>query len=54
MKFIAIDLWDKRVWIATSNENIAFPKAVVQRSDIIRYLKKFFRDNQDYNDIVVW
>ena len=53
MKFLAIDLWDKRVWIATSSENIAFPKAVVQRSDIIRYLKKFFKEHSDYTNIVV-
>lgn len=53
MKYIAIDLWDKRVGIATSSENIAFPKDIIQRTIVISYLKKFFLLHPDCNNIVV-
>jgi RNase H-fold protein (predicted Holliday junction resolvase) len=53
MTYLGIDLWNKRVWIATSSENIAFPKAIVQRTHIISYLKKLFIELPECRDVVI-
>lgn len=53
MSYIAIDLWNKRCWIASSTENIAFPQAVVSRSDIISWLKKYLSKQSDVSTIIV-
>lgn len=54
MSIIAIDLWEKKVWIAIEINNIAFPKKIVSRIEIIRELKKFFSENENYDTIIVW
>lgn len=53
MKYIAIDLWDKRCGIAISRQGIAFPKEVVKRTEIISWLKKYFSSHWDISHIVV-
>lgn len=54
MKYVAIDLGDKRVWIAHESKNFAFARDIVKRTDIIKYLKKISRDYQDLETIIVW
>lgn len=54
MRFLAIDLWNKRCGIATSEQWIAFPKDIVKRTEIISWLKKYFRDIENISHIVVW
>ena len=53
MEILALDLWDKRVWIARAKENIAFPLNIVSRPSIISYLKKYHK-NSNLKKIVVW
>jgi len=53
MKAICLDLWNKRVWVATHEWNIAFPKDAIARTEIISYLKKVFRENLEIDTIVV-
>lgn len=54
MKAICIDLWNKRAWIAIHEWSIAFPKAVVARTELMRYLKKYFNDHTNIDTIIVW
>lgn len=54
MQAIAIDLWEKKVWIAIEINHIAIPKNVVSRINLIRELKSFFSENKNYEIIVVW
>ncbi len=54
MEYIAIDLWNKRVWLAVSQENIAFPHAAITRTELILYLKKYFSSHPEVSKIVVW
>jgi len=42
MQYIALDIGNKRVGIAISQENIAFPHVVIPRTELISYLKKYF------------
>lgn len=44
MQYIALDLWNKRVWIAHTKEGIVLPLAIIPRLEIIWYLKKYFQD----------
>lgn len=53
MTFISIDVWDKRCGIAISNEWIAFPKDIVKRTNLISWLKKYFKTH-DVSHIIVW
>ena len=53
MTYIWIDLGNKRVGIAKSEQNIAFPVAIVPRVEIISYLKKFFQE-YPITHIIVW
>ncbi len=53
MWYIAIDLWNKRVGIAISKENIAFPHAVVSRSDLVSWLKKYFKQHTHIQAIII-
>lgn len=53
MDFIGIDLWDKRVGISISRENIAFPVDIVKRSELISYLKKLLNQNKEVGTIVI-
>jgi putative Holliday junction resolvase len=53
MSYLAIDLWDKRCGIATSNEGIAFPKDILKRTEIITWLKKYFQKNKNITHIIV-
>ena len=54
MQAIAIDLWEKKVWIAIEINHIAIPKKIVSRINLIRELKSFFCENKNYEIIVVW
>ncbi len=54
MSYIAIDLWDKRVWIAISRENIAFSHKILKRTELIDYLKKYFKKEGTISHIIVW
>ncbi len=40
MSYIAIDLGDKKVWLAIAIEGIAIPKSIVPRTGLIDALKK--------------
>ncbi len=54
MSIIAIDLGEKKVGIAIEINNIAFPKNVVSRIELVRELKKIFSENKSYDTIIVW
>lgn len=54
MNAIAIDLWEKKVWLAIEINNIAIPKKIVSRIELVRELKKFFSINKDYDTIIIW
>lgn len=54
MSIIAIDLWEKKVGIAIEINNIAFPKKIVSRIELVRELKKIFSENESYDTIIVW
>jgi len=54
MSYLAIDLWDKRCWIAISQQSIAFAKDIVQRVSLVDYLKKMILTQPEISHIVVW
>jgi len=54
MSIIAIDLWEKKVGIAIEINNIAIPKKIVSRINLIRELKSVFEKNPNYTKIIVW
>lgn len=54
MKYIGIDLWNKRVWIAVSNQGFAFARETVGRTQLISYLKKLLIQEWQIEAIVVW
>jgi putative Holliday junction resolvase len=54
MSIIAIDLWEKKVGIAIEINNIAFPKKIVSRIELVRELKNIFSENESYDTIIVW
>ncbi len=54
MQALAIDYWDKRCWIAIEIENMAIPKEIVLRTEIINTLKKYFQKYKNIDTIVVW
>lgn len=39
--------------IALSRENIAFAQSVIARTDIITFLKRYFQENKETEDIIV-
>jgi len=41
---LGIDLWDKRVWLATEVEWVVFPHSIVARVELVRIVKKLVRD----------
>ncbi len=51
--YLAIDLWDKRCWIAVTIEGIVIPKDIVARTSLINVLKKYINDYK-IKVIVVW
>jgi len=51
--YLAIDLWDKRCWIAVTVEGIVMPKDIVPRTSLINALKKYISDYK-IKVIVVW
>ncbi len=51
--YLAIDLWDKRCWIAVTVEWIVIPKDIVPRTSLINALKKYISDYK-IEIIVVW
>jgi len=53
MRFLCLDLWNKRVWVAISQQSIAFPEAVVERVKIISWLNKYFAKHVDISTIVI-
>ncbi len=52
MRYIWIDLWNKKVGIALETQGISIPKDIVPRTKIIQYLKKIIKD-QDITHIIV-
>lgn len=53
MDYIAIDLGDKRVWIAQSSQWIAFPLEIVPRTELILYLKKYFATQKQVETLII-
>ena len=53
MTAIAIDYWDKRCWIALEIENIAIPKEIVLRVNIIKTLEKYFKKYKEIDTIIL-
>ena len=53
MTYIAVDLWDKRCGIAISKQGIAFPRDIVKRVNVIWYLQKYFKSDEDISHIIV-
>ena len=51
--YLWIDLWDKRVWIATCVEWIVFPKWIILRPKLITELRKMIKEYK-IEIIVVW
>lgn len=51
--YLAIDLWDKRCWIAIEIEWLIFPKAIIPRIKLIQNLKKYITEYKIWV-IVVW
>ena len=51
--YLAIDLWDKRCWIAIEIEWVIFPKSIVQRYNLVNELKKIFK-YYEIKKVVVW
>jgi len=49
---IGVDLWDKRVWIAVYTEWVVLPHDIVNRVEIIRYLRKLIKQ-RDAKKIIV-
>lgn len=54
MSYICLDVWDKRVGIATESSWIAFPKSVLQRTETVSFLKKYFWEFPEVQTIIVW
>jgi len=54
MSALAIDLGDKRCWIAIEIEKIAIAKQIVLRSDIIKTIDLYLLDYPIIDIIVVW
>ena len=42
--YLAIDLWDKRSWIAIEQAGIVFPKEIVLRPKLLQTLKKYIKE----------
>ncbi len=51
--YLAIDLWDKRCWIAIEVEWIVVPKEIVARTALIDVVKKYIKQ-YNIKVIVVW
>jgi len=51
--YLAIDLWDKKCWLAIELEWVIIPKAIVARVKLIQELKKLIQE-YDIKTIVVW
>lgn len=51
--YLAIDLWDKRCWIAIEQAWIVFPKDIVLRPKLIQILKKYIWEYK-ISTIIVW
>lgn len=52
MSYLALDLWDKRVGIAFSQEWISLPLKIVERTKIIQELKKLIQEKNTKTIIV--
>jgi RNase H-fold protein (predicted Holliday junction resolvase) len=53
MSYLAIDLGNKRCGIAVSRENIAFPETTIMRTELLSWLKKYFKINSEIEVVVV-
>ncbi len=53
MSYIAIDLWNKRVWLAVSQEGIAFPLSIIARTELIKYLKRYLLEHLEVSHFIV-
>ena len=53
MSVLAIDLWDKKVWLAVEVEGIAMPLPIVKRVELFNELKKIIKE-RSISTIVIW
>jgi RNase H-fold protein (predicted Holliday junction resolvase) len=53
MSYLAVDLGNKRVGIAVSTENIAFPHSIITRVELVSWLKKYLDTYIDVDTIIV-
>jgi len=53
MSSIAIDLWDKKVWIAIEINGIAFSRWIVPRIDLVKRLGEILSEKNELDTIVV-
>jgi len=51
--YLAIDLWDKRCWIAIEQAWIVFPKDIVLRPKLLQILKQYIIEYK-ISTIVIW
>lgn len=51
--YLAIDLWDKKCWLAVYIEWIVVPKSIVPRVKLIQELKKLVKE-YNIKTIIVW
>ena len=51
--YLAIDLWDKRCWLAIELQWIVIPKEIVSRTALIDVVKKYIKEYR-IKVIVVW
>ena len=51
--YLAIDLWDKRCWLAIDLQGIVIPKEIVARTALIDVVKKYIKE-YNIKVIVVW
>ena len=52
-KYLGIDLWSKKTWIAIEQNKIAMPYKIVERIKLVTELKKIIIE-RNITDIVVW
>lgn len=53
MSYIGLDIWDKRVGLAISRENIAFAQTTIARVELISHLKNILWNNSSIEAIIV-
>lgn len=52
-RYLAIDLWSKKAWIAIEQNKIAMPYKIIERIKLVSELKKLVKE-REITDIVIW